>query len=189
MMTSDKTPAPSDIDEMIERSSLGTPEARAQRATVSDEKAAELVAEANRRAEPQGEPAIAAVLRDAQAAGNNRPRTGSGIPPAPPSPDMTGNRAGNSAADPTTGATSWTASNLLEDLGRAATRAEYFQTGEEGLLRRTAITIQNLLHHGHLEAEVRLIIRDLDTARAAGTVITYGHIQRRLQEALERSES
>lgn len=44
------------ISDLIERSSLGTTDAQALRATVSDEKAQALVAEAHRRSEPQGEP-------------------------------------------------------------------------------------------------------------------------------------
>lgn len=51
-----EVPEPSSVAEMIERSSIGTPEAQALRATVSDEKAAALVAEAHRRSEPHGEP-------------------------------------------------------------------------------------------------------------------------------------
>lgn len=39
------------VSEMIERSSFGTPEAQALRGTVSDEKAAALVAEAFRRSD------------------------------------------------------------------------------------------------------------------------------------------
>lgn len=54
-----EVPEPSDIAHMIERSSLGTPEAQALRSTVSEEKAAALVAEAQRRSVPQGEPSDA----------------------------------------------------------------------------------------------------------------------------------
>lgn len=42
-----------DFREKIERSSIGTPEAQALRATVSDEKAHDLVAEADRRSNTQ----------------------------------------------------------------------------------------------------------------------------------------
>ncbi|WP_431863005.1 hypothetical protein [Microbacterium algeriense] len=57
---------PQGMSDLIERSSLGTPEAQELRASVSDEKAQALVAEARRRSEPQGEPSDALSLDEVE---------------------------------------------------------------------------------------------------------------------------